>query len=96
MYDKDVKPFMAPADGYFSFQNGDRSCEFRRCWFSPMLNQFSSVDPFTAGTKVRKRCLISMTGPPRVEASADSVLAVVDAWLLRGSCKALKPRHKHQ
>eukprot|EP00752_Nemacystus_decipiens_P018369 g16478.t1 len=31
--------------------NGDRSCEFRRCWFSPMLNRFTSVNPFTAGIK---------------------------------------------
>ncbi|CAM9246167.1 unnamed protein product, partial [Ectocarpus fasciculatus] len=31
--------------------NDDRSCEFRRCWYSPALNQFTVKDPFKAGTK---------------------------------------------
>ncbi|CAM9167625.1 unnamed protein product, partial [Ectocarpus sp. 12 AP-2014] len=31
--------------------NDDRSCEFRRCWYSPALNQFTVKNPFKAGTK---------------------------------------------
>eukprot|EP00903_Cladosiphon_okamuranus_P014611 g13549.t1 len=30
---------------------GDRACEFRPCWFSPVLNRFTTVNPFTAGIK---------------------------------------------
>lgn len=48
-----------------SDQNDDRSCEFRRCWYSPALNQFTLKDPFKAGTKVRDLCC-----PPRCRIAA--------------------------
>eukprot|EP00752_Nemacystus_decipiens_P018364 g16475.t1 len=32
-------------------QGTERAAEFRRCWFSPILNQFTIVDPFTSSIK---------------------------------------------
>ncbi|CAM9930941.1 unnamed protein product, partial [Ectocarpus sp. 13 AM-2016] len=31
--------------------NGRRAHEFRRCWFSPILNQFTTTNPFTSTMK---------------------------------------------
>lgn len=36
----------------FVAQGGQRVNEFRRCWFSPILNQFTIADPFTSSIKV--------------------------------------------
>lgn len=32
-------------------QGRHTSNEFRRCWFSPILNQFTVTDPFTSSMK---------------------------------------------
>lgn len=60
----------------FLIQNGDRSCEFRPCWFSPVLNRFTFVDPFAAGIKARKRFLTRLLSK---EASTAPTSAVMEA-----------------
>lgn len=58
-YKADLTPVFFPAPTptmavlFCPLQNGERKGEFRTCWFSPVLNQFTVKNPFRSGMKVQ-------------------------------------------
>ncbi|CAN0099467.1 unnamed protein product, partial [Ectocarpus sp. 4 AP-2014] len=49
--DEETNSYIEGGQIYHPAKDGQRTNEFRRCWFSPILNQFTAINPFASTMK---------------------------------------------